>query len=94
MVKNSFSLNSTLLESFCEGVTKFYSLSLSLIKSEIIKNIKDRISMTKLPIIPTIEEGRHRNIYKTLRICPFCTSKENHSLTKYETFRYIRADLL
>ena len=53
---------------------------------------KFRLSNHKL----MIEKGRHRNLDKTLRICPFCTSVEDetHFLTECETFRYIRADLL
>ena len=43
-----------------------------------------------------IEKGRHRNLDRDMRICPFCTSVEDeiHFLTKCETFRHIRADLL
>ena len=43
-----------------------------------------------------IEKGRHRNLDKTMRICPFCTSVEDeiHFLNKCETFRHIRTDLL
>ena len=78
-----------------------------LIKSEIreepylriVKNIKDRISMTKFRLSNhklMIETGRHRNMDKTIRICPFCTSVEDeiHFLSKCETFRLIRTDLL
>jgi hypothetical protein len=61
-----------------------------LIKSEIreepylkiVKNIKDRISMTKFRLSNhklMIEKGRHRNLDKTLRICPFCTSVEDET---------------
>ncbi len=78
-----------------------------LIKSEIreepylriVKNIKDRISMTKFRLSNhklMIEKGRHRNLDKTMRICPFCTSVEDeiHFLSKCETFKSIRTDLL
>ena len=53
---------------------------------------KFRLSNHKL----MIEKGRHRNLDKTMRICPFCTSVEDeiHFLCKCETFRYIRTDLL
>ena len=42
-----------------------------------------------------IEKGRHRNLDKTMRICPFCTSVEDeiHFLFKCETFRFLRAEL-
>ena len=78
-----------------------------LIKSEIreepylriVKNTKDRISMTKFRLSNhklMIEKGRHRDLDRNMRICPFCTSVEDeiHFLTKCETFRHIRADLL
>ena len=78
-----------------------------LIKSEIreepylriVKRIKDRISMTKFRLSNhtlMIEKGRHRDLDRDMRICPFCTSVEDeiHFLTKCEAFRYIRADLL
>ena len=43
-----------------------------------------------------IEKGRHRDLDRNMRTCPFCTSVEDeiHFLTKCEAFRYIRADLL
>ena len=43
-----------------------------------------------------IKKGRHRNLDKTMRVCPFCTSVEDgiHFLSKCEVFRYIRTDLL
>ena len=77
-----------------------------LIKSEIreepylriVKNVKDRISMTKFRLSNhklMIEKGRHQNTHKELRICPFCTKVEDeiHFLTNCHTFRYIRAAL-
>ena len=56
---------------------------------------KFRLSNHKL----MIEKGRHRNLDKTMRVCPFCTSVQNpedeiHFLSKCEVFRYIRTDLL
>ena len=65
----------------------------------IVKNIKDRVSMTKFRLSNhklMIEKGRHRNLDKTMRVCPFCASVEDeiHFLCKCETFRYIRTDLL
>ena len=53
---------------------------------------KFRLSNHKL----MIETGRHRNMDKTIRICPFCISVEDeiHFLSKCETFRFIRTDLL
>ena len=53
---------------------------------------KFRLSNHKL----MIEKGRHRNLDRDMRICPLCTSVEDeiHFLTKCETFRHIRADLL
>ena len=43
-----------------------------------------------------IEKGRHRDLERNMRICPFCTSVEDeiHFLTKCDAFRYVRADLL
>ena len=65
----------------------------------IVKNIKERVSMTKFRLSNhklMIEKGRHRNLDKTMRVCPFCTSVEDeiHFLSKCEVFRYIRTDLL
>ena len=64
----------------------------------IVKNVKDRISMSKFRLSNhklMIEKGRHRNLDKTMRICPFCTSVEDetHFLLKCETFRFLRAEL-
>ena len=77
-----------------------------LIKSEIgeepylrmVKNVKDRISITKFRLSNhklMIEKSRHQNTHKDLRICPFCTAVEDeiHFLTNCHTFRYIRAIL-
>ena len=43
-----------------------------------------------------IEKGRHRNLDKTMRICPFCSAVEDeiHFLLKCKPFRFLRADLL
>ena len=53
---------------------------------------KFRLSNHKL----MIEKGRHRNLDKTMRICPFCSAVEDeiHFLLKCKPFRYLRADLL
>ena len=53
---------------------------------------KFRLSNHKL----MIEKGRHRNLDKSMRVCPFCASVEDeiHFLSKCEVFRYIRTDLL
>ena len=65
----------------------------------IVKNVKDRISMTKFRLSNhnlMIEKGRHRNLDRTMRICLFCTAVEDeiHFLTKCETFRHLRSSLL
>ena len=64
----------------------------------IVKNVNDRISMSKFRLSNhklMIEKGRHRNLDRTMRICPFCTSVEDeiHFLLKCETFRFSRAEL-
>ena len=43
-----------------------------------------------------IEKGRHQNLERHDRICPFCNSIEDeiHFLTKCVTYRYIRKELL
>ena len=66
---------------------------------KIVKNVKDRISMTKFRLSNhnlMIEKERHRNMDRSLRVCPFCTTIEDeiHFLTKCKTFRYIRSSLL
>ena len=66
---------------------------------KIVKNVKDRISMTKFRLSNhnlMIEKGRHRNLDRTMRICLFCTAVEDeiHFLTKCETFRHLRSSLL
>ena len=43
-----------------------------------IKNIKDRVSFTKLRLsnhLLMIEKGRHQKINKNMRFCPFCINK-------------------
>ena len=65
----------------------------------IVKNVKDRISMSKFRLSNhklMIEKGRHRNLDKTMRICPFCSAVEDeiHFLLKCKPFRFLRADLL
>ena len=57
-----------------------------------IKNVKDRKTFSKFrlsnhPLM--IEKGRHRNIDKELRFCPFCTDKiedEIHFLLQCKNF--------
>ena len=65
----------------------------------IVKNVKDRISMSKFRLSNhklMIEKGRHRNLDRTMRICPFCSAVEDeiHFLLKCKPFRFLRADLL
>ena len=64
----------------------------------IVKNVRERISMSKFRLSNhklMIEKGRHRNLDKTMRICPFCTSVEDeiHFLLKCEPFRFLRSEL-
>lgn len=64
-----------------------------------VKNIKDRISMTKFRLSNhklMIEKGRHRGLDKSARICPFCNTVEDeiHFLINCKEFRHVRAELL
>ena len=57
----------------------------------IVKNVKDRISMSKFRLSNhqlMIEKGRHRNLDETMRICPFCSAVEDeiHFLLKCKPF--------
>ena len=65
----------------------------------IVKNVRDRISMSIFRLSNhklMIEKGRHRNLDKTMRICPFCSAVEDeiHFLLKCKPFRFLRAELL
>ena len=57
-----------------------------------IKDIKDRVSFTKLRLSnhqPMIEKGRHQKINKNMCFCPFCINKtvnELHFLLEYTSF--------
>ena len=65
-----------------------------------IKNIVDRVSMSKLRLSNhrlVIETGRHKKIGKLDRKCPFCPSKiedEEHFLTTCPTYNIARDKLL
>ena len=79
----------------------------SLFKQEIrrepylssVKNVKDRISMTKLRLSNhelMIEKGRHSNLIIGERKCPFCDliEDESHFLIKCNNYTVLRNDLL
>ena len=61
--------------------------------------IKERTALTKFRIsnsVLMIEKGRHQNIDKNLRFCPFCTDKvedEKHFLLECPIYKFIRSDL-
>ena len=65
-----------------------------------IKSIKERTALTKFRLSNhalMIEKGRHKNIDKTQRFCPFCpgvVEDEKHFLLKCNTYRDLRCDLL
>ena len=64
-----------------------------------IKNVKERISMTKFRLSNhnlMIEKGRHLNLKKTDRKCPFCPSLEDeiHFLLNCPTFSVLRDKML
>ena len=64
-----------------------------------VKNINDRISMTKFRLSNhklMIEKGRHLNIDKEDRICPFCSifEDENHFLLHCRTYAPLREIML
>ena len=64
-----------------------------------VKNIKDRISMTKFRLSNhtlMIEKGRHLNLDKADRKCQFCLSFDNeaHFLLSCRTYSALRCDLL
>ena len=62
-------------------------------------NAKDRISLAKFRLSNhklMIEKGRHLNIDKTLRKCPFCSSIEDelHFLVNCKMFAPLRTELM
>ena len=64
-----------------------------------VKNVKDRISMTKFRLSNhtlMIEKGRHLNLVKAERKCPFCHifEDEAHFLLSCRTYTVLRDDLL
>ena len=65
-----------------------------------IKNVKDRISFSKFRLSNhrlMIERGRHLNIHKDLRFCPFCSSSiedEIHFLIGCKTYSSHRLKLI
>ena len=64
-----------------------------------ISCVKKRMAFTKFRISNSalmIEKGRHRNIDRTLRFCPFCPNEvedEQHFLMKCPIYKYLRSDL-
>ena len=64
-----------------------------------VKNVKDRISMSKFRLSNhklMIEKGRHLNIAKPDRKCPFCPDMEDeaHFLLHCRTFSVLRENLV
>ena len=64
-----------------------------------VSNVKDRISMSKFRISNhklMIEKGRHLNLAKFDRKCPFCPNVEDetHFLLHCQTFRVLRENML
>ena len=64
-----------------------------------VKNVKDRISMSKFRLSNhklMIEKGRHLNIAKPDRKCPFCPNVEDeaHFLLHCQTFSVLRENLV
>ena len=64
-----------------------------------ISCVKKRTALTKFRISNSalmIEKGRHRNIDRTLRFCPFCPGEvedEKHFLIECPAYKYLRSDL-
>ena len=64
-----------------------------------LKCIKERTALTKLRLSNhnlMIEKGRHSNINKELRFCPFCPNKienEKHFLMECQTYKHLRIKL-
>ena len=66
---------------------------------ETVKNLKDRISMTKFRLSNhnlMIEKGRHLDLLKHERRCPlcFCFEDEKHFLLNCPVFAHLRNDLI
>ena len=64
-----------------------------------VKNVRDRISMSKFRLSNhklMIEKGRHLNLEKEHRICPFCRNVEDetHFLLHCRNYMIIREDVL
>ena len=65
-----------------------------------LKSIKERTALTKLRISNhplMIEKGRHQNVNKEKRYCPFCpgiVEDEKHFLLKCKTYSPFRCELL
>ena len=65
-----------------------------------IQYVKERIALTKFRLsnyLLMIEKGRHLNMDKNLRFCPFCPGiieDEKHFLTRCPQYRHIRVELL
>ena len=61
--------------------------------------VKERTALTKFRIsnsVLMIEKGRHQNIDKNLRFCPFCKDQvedEKHFLLECPVYKFIRSDL-
>ena len=64
-----------------------------------ISCLKKRTALTKLRLSNhrlMIEKGRHTNVNRDFRFCPFCRDKvenEKHFLLECETFKLLRSDL-
>ena len=64
-----------------------------------IQSIKDRTALTKFRIsnhVLQIEKGRHKNVDKRERFCPFCpevVEDEEHFLLDCKTYRHLRTEL-
>ena len=66
---------------------------------ETVKNLKDRISMTKFRLSNhnlMIEKGRHLDLLKHERRCPlcFCFEDEKHFILNCPVFAHLRNDLI
>ena len=85
----------------------FISRTYGLIKKEAgeepylraVSNVKDRISMSKFRLSNhklMIEKGRHLNLAKFERKCPFCPNVEDetHFLLDCRTFRVLKENVL
>ena len=65
-----------------------------------IQCVKERIALTKLRLsnhVLMIEKGRHLNVDKNLRFCPFCpgiVEDEKHFIARCPQYRHLRTELL